>query len=301
MRTVLLGVFTMMLINVDAQMIKDPQQAVTALFVATDERDWSQVDQLFADEVLLDYSSMSGSPAATLTPEQIITAWKGILPGFQSTHHQVGNFMTKVEGKRAEVFCYGTASHYLPEAGGDLWLVVGTYNFELSATGGSWEITSMKFNFKYQNGNTSLPGKAMENTKDNKLSVRAFFKALEEEDVDQLVALFADNAKHINPYASGLFPEGATGREAIRDYWTPVFPNFDGMTFPIEEIYSMENPTIVFVKYKGKINLKNNGGTYENDYFSTFKFDDQGLITEYVEIFNPIVAARGFGLLDKIK
>ena len=42
-------------------------------------------------------------------------------------------------------------------------------------------------------------------------------------------------------------------------------------------------------------------GFYENNYYSTFTFDEEGKITEYVEIFNPIVAARGFGLLDNIK
>lgn len=135
----------------------------------------------------------------------------------------------------------------------------------------------------------------------NKTTVKAFFKALENENVDQLVALFAPNGVQINPYASGLFPEGAKGKEAIRNYWTPVFTNFDGMNFPIEELYAMEDPTIVFVKYKGNIKLKNAAGFYENEYYSTFKFNDLGLIVEYVEIFNPIVAARGFGLIDKIQ
>ena len=113
--------------------------------------------------------------------------------------------------------------------------------------------------------------------------------------------LFADDAQHINPYASGLFPEGASGKEAIRDYWTPVFPNFDGMAFTIEQLYAMEDPTMVFVKYTGSIKLKNGGGLYQNDYYSTFTFNAEGLITEYVEIFNPIVAARGFGMMDQIK
>lgn len=135
----------------------------------------------------------------------------------------------------------------------------------------------------------------------NKESTKAFFKALEEENVDRIVGLFAENAKQINPYSSGLFPEGANGKEEIRNYWTPVFPNFDGMKFIIEEIYAMEDPNIVFVKYKGKIHLKDNAGLYENDYYSTFEFDNDGKIIEYVEIFNPIVAARGFGLIDKIK
>ena len=135
----------------------------------------------------------------------------------------------------------------------------------------------------------------------NKAQVKAFFKALEEEHLEELVDLFAEDAEHINPYHSGIFPEGAKGKEGIRAYWTPVFPNFDGMTFPIETLYAMEDPNMVFVKYKGNIKLKNGAGMYSNDYYSTFKFDGQGKITEYVEIFNPIVAARGFGLIDNIK
>ena len=137
--------------------------------------------------------------------------------------------------------------------------------------------------------------------KKSKEQVRAFFSALESENVDNIVALFADDARHINPYASGLFPEGANGKDEIRNYWPPVFPNFDGMEFPIEEIYAMEDPSIVYVKYQGRIKLKGDAGYYENNYYSTFKFDESGLITEYVEIFNPIVAARGFGLIDQIK
>lgn len=135
----------------------------------------------------------------------------------------------------------------------------------------------------------------------NKATARAFFKALEDENVDALVGLFADNAAHINPYHSGIFPEGANGKEGISAYWTAVFPNFDGMTFPIEEMYAMEDPNIVFVKYTGNIKLKNDLGVYSNDYYSTFTFNDDGKIIVYVELFNPIVAARGFGLLDNIK
>lgn len=135
----------------------------------------------------------------------------------------------------------------------------------------------------------------------NKETVRAFFQSLENENVEQLISLFDEEARHINPYASGLFPEGANGKEEIRNYWTPVFPNFDGMEFPIEEIYAMEDPSMVYVKYRGRIKLQNDAGYYENDYYSTFRFNNDGLITEYVEIFNPIVAARGFGLLNKIK
>ena len=132
------------------------------------------------------------------------------------------------------------------------------------------------------------------------LVARQFFGLLEKEDIEGFLALFADDARQINPYASGIFPDGADGKEALRAYWEPVPGNFAGMAFPIDEIYAMEDPSIVFVRYRGEIKLKDGAGVYANQYHSTFRFDQSGKITEYVEIFNPIVAARGFGLLDRI-
>ena len=298
-------------INSNGQEMHNIQETINKLFIATDAQDWEGVHQCFAEKVILDYSSMTGNPAAEVTPQQITDSWKSILPGFDATHHQVGNFVIEEDGNSAKVFCYGTATHFLENDKENVWTVVGTYDFDLEKEARAWKISKMKFNFKYQSGNLNLPQLAMNKlnpdsvplptSEQNKNTVRQFFKALEDEDVEALVGLFADDAKHINPYHSGLFPEGANGKEGILAYWTPVFPNFDGMKFPIEEIYAMENPNIVFVKYDGIIILKNDAGTYENKYYSTFKFNENGKIAEYVEIFNPITAARGFGLLDQIK
>ena len=135
----------------------------------------------------------------------------------------------------------------------------------------------------------------------NKETVKTFFSLLEQENIPSFIDLFAENGKQTNPYASGLFPEGAEGKEALTSYWTPVPTLFDGMEFPIEQLLATEDPKVVFVKYTGKIKLKNNAGFYENNYYSTFTFDENGKIIEYVEIFNPIAAARGFGLLDQIQ
>ncbi|MCE3007909.1 MAG: nuclear transport factor 2 family protein [Bacteroidetes bacterium] len=140
-----------------------PEETVTQLFIATDQQDWAGVKDAFDTRVLLDYSSMTGSPAAELTPDEIISAWKGILPGFAHTHHQLGNFLTTQDGARAKVFCYGTATHYLQHAEGNVWTVVGSYNLELvRQSDGQWKIAAMKFNYKYQDGNLMLPAKAME-------------------------------------------------------------------------------------------------------------------------------------------
>lgn len=137
-------------------------------------------------------------------------------------------------------------------------------------------------------------------TERNKSTVKSFFKALEAEDVDQVAALFAEDGVHINPYHSGVFPEGAKGRDGVHAYWAPVFPNFDGMNFILHDLLAMEDETKVFVRYTGRIKLKDDAGWYENNYYSTFTFNAAGEIVEYVEIFNLVVAARAFGLLNQL-
>lgn len=140
----------------------------------------------------------------------------------------------------------------------------------------------------------------MTQAENNKMTVRTFFAAIEAEDAAAIANLFALTGEHINPYHSGVFPTGAKGRTEINAYWAPTFGNFAGMEFPIHELYAMEGGDKVFVRYTGRIKLKDGAGWYENEYYSTFKFNDDGEITEYVEVFNPVTAAKGFGLLAQL-
>ncbi|TKG89599.1 nuclear transport factor 2 family protein [Puteibacter caeruleilacunae] len=167
MKTITLALFCIISITVNAQQMDKINQTVSQLFVASDNREWTKVEHIFADQVELDYSSMNGNPAVVLSPKQITDSWKNILPGFTSTHHQLGNFITQVNGNTAEVFCYGTATHYLEHEAGNIWTVVGSYNLELKEVDGAWRVSKMKLNFKYQDGNTQLPQAAMENVKKN--------------------------------------------------------------------------------------------------------------------------------------
>jgi phenazine biosynthesis protein len=131
-------------------------------------------------------------------------------------------------------------------------------------------------------------------------TVKKFLSLLEQEKITEFLDLFAPVGKQINPYASGLFPEITAGTQALKAYWEPVPGRFDGMQFPIEEIFPMENPAQVLVKFKGIIKLKNNAGHYSNDYLGLFKFNEAGKILEYYEYFNPVTVIKAFGLKDKI-
>ncbi|OSY88587.1 hypothetical protein WH52_05870 [Tenacibaculum holothuriorum] len=137
------------------------------MFVNSDKRNWNTVEAQFAPKVNLDYSSMTGNPATEVSPEEITTGWKTVLPGFTYTHHQIGNFITEINDTKAHSFCYGTATHYIEDENGSVWTVVGSYDFDLEKKDNNWKITSMTFNYKYQDGNGKLIEKAIENVKSN--------------------------------------------------------------------------------------------------------------------------------------
>ena len=79
-------------------------QAINKFFISVDDRNWEDVATTLCEEVLLDYSSMGGGEPVQLLPEQIVGNWKALLPGFDSTHHQLGNFLVEQTQQTASAF-----------------------------------------------------------------------------------------------------------------------------------------------------------------------------------------------------
>jgi len=132
-------------------------ETIANIFEGADERNWSKVKASFANEVLLDYYSMNGSPAVVLSAKDILTAWKGFLPGFDFTHHYVTEFHIEQSDGIAKAHFSGKADHFID---GQSWTVEGTYDLELAAIGDEAKVTKFKFNLQNQSGDTSLPQKA---------------------------------------------------------------------------------------------------------------------------------------------
>jgi len=132
-------------------------------------------------------------------------------------------------------------------------------------------------------------------------TIRNFVKLLEQRRFDEFADLFAEDAKWVHPFSSGLFPATAVGRKEIQNAIQDAASNFDDIRFPIEEILPLEDPSRVIMKHTGRLAISNGQGLYENDYLAIFSFDDAGKITEWIEYYNPIIAAKAFGLLDRIK
>lgn len=141
----------------------DIRNAVLGFFEAVDDRNWARAENLMRAPFHLDYSSYGAGPAADLEPAAILDGWKGILPGFDATHHQLGPLIAEVDGARASARAYVTALHFIEGAeGGQTWTVVGTYDIALDQTDDLWRLSSLTFSFKFQDGNLYLPKTAQE-------------------------------------------------------------------------------------------------------------------------------------------
>ncbi len=135
------------------------KEVVNQLFIHTDSRDWDKVSQLFAAEVLFDMTSMVGGKPVILTPQEIVSSWEKGLKPLKAIHHQAGNYIVNVNQNEANVFCYGIASHYLPnKTNQNTRTFVGSYEFHLIKNGENWQIDKFKFNLKYIDGNPNLEG-----------------------------------------------------------------------------------------------------------------------------------------------
>lgn len=134
---------------------------ITELFLATDRKDWWAVEACFAPEVAFDMSSVGAGPASTKRPPEIADGWRTGLAGVEHIHHQAGNFVVRVNGQRADAFCYGIAYHFRARQDGrNTRVFVGSYDYQLvrddAMPSSDWRISAMRFTLKFLDGNAAL-------------------------------------------------------------------------------------------------------------------------------------------------
>ena len=92
-----------------------------------------------------------------MTSQDIVNAWDKGLKALKAIHHQAGNYVVTISGNEADVFCYGIATHYLPNrTNHNVRTFVGGYDFHLLKVNKVWHINKFKYNLKYIDGNPDL-------------------------------------------------------------------------------------------------------------------------------------------------
>jgi len=132
-------------------------ETVTRIANHADAQEWELLRTCFTDEIDVDYTSLAGGQPSVVKVDDLITSWRDTLAGFDATQHQVTNFVVTLAGDEAQVNAYIRTDHFLSgAAGGDHWLVLGTYDYRLVRLDGGWRVRATKLTLKHLEGNNGL-------------------------------------------------------------------------------------------------------------------------------------------------
>ncbi|MFE0649503.1 nuclear transport factor 2 family protein [Streptomyces sp. NPDC059534] len=135
----------------------DVQDTVSRLFWYVDERSWDQLADVFAEEVLMDYTSLfGGTPELVPGPEQA-KRWSEQLGHLLSTQHVVTNVLSHIAGDEAT--CTANVTAHLrgdTAMGSPLWRNGGTYGLTLRHTDGTWRVSGLRAALRWADGNPGV-------------------------------------------------------------------------------------------------------------------------------------------------
>jgi hypothetical protein len=132
--------------------------AITKMLHALDLRDWQKVRDAFADHVDVDYSSLSGEPAANVAGDDLVGGWRSFVGAFDATQHMTGPCTATERDHEVVVHTHVRGYHRIADApGGATWLVAGHYVLRLVQRRAGWRIVGLTLKVLYQEGNLELP------------------------------------------------------------------------------------------------------------------------------------------------
>jgi SnoaL-like domain len=147
--------------------VGDPETArvitlVSSIPLAVDLANYDLAEAAFAPSIVIDYTSLWGGQPNTMTPKELMAGWRGIVPGFDATWHELSNVKAKVSGQSAEATAFVDGRHWI---GKELWRPVGNYAWKLRKIDGQWKVAHMTFSMTQEYGDRALAARAQERAK----------------------------------------------------------------------------------------------------------------------------------------
>ncbi|GAO44866.1 nuclear transport factor 2 family protein [Flavihumibacter petaseus] len=132
-------------------------ETVNKLFVFTDQQQWQRLrEDVLTDKVDFDMSSLGGA-REILSAQTICDTWENGFKGIDAVNHLAGNYLVTIDGDKAQVFAYATATHFKKAAiNGQVREFVGTYQIGLQQLPQGWRINAFQYTLKYLAGNADL-------------------------------------------------------------------------------------------------------------------------------------------------
>jgi hypothetical protein len=141
----------------------DPETArvvavASSIPLAVDLGAYALAEAAFAPEVVIDYTSLWGGAPRTMTPAALMQAWRGVVPGFDATWHELSEVSATMRGDAAEARAHVDGRHWIGER---LWRPIGEYRWSLVRMDGAWKVTAMTFALTRELGDRALAEEAM--------------------------------------------------------------------------------------------------------------------------------------------
>jgi hypothetical protein len=142
---------------------------VSSIPLAVDLARYDLAEAAFAPRVVIDYTSLWGGQPNTMTPTALMDAWRGIVPGFTATWHELSDVQANVLGDKATATAFVDGRHWIDD---QLWRPVGHYHWDLEKQAGQWKVTRMVFTITQETGDRRLAALAMERAKAVRVAAR---------------------------------------------------------------------------------------------------------------------------------
>ena len=135
---------------------------IARLGLLTDARDWTALEQLFANPVYSDRTSLFGGEPQTNTPAELVAGLQYVLGKLDTTHHLISCQVIDLDGDEATSAANMQGTHVLANAsGGSQWVVAGRHDYQLKRTADGWRIAALTFTLQWATGNMNILNLAM--------------------------------------------------------------------------------------------------------------------------------------------
>ncbi len=88
---------------------------VESVGIFADRSNFEEAGKLYADEVKMDYMSLTRDEVAHTSPQAVMTQGADVLPGFVRTRHAVSDIAVTLDGAWAEATANVIADHYVED------------------------------------------------------------------------------------------------------------------------------------------------------------------------------------------
>ncbi|MEM9047893.1 MAG: nuclear transport factor 2 family protein [Pseudomonadota bacterium] len=130
---------------------------VRSITLAVDLEAYDLARRAFAEKVVVDYISLWGGAPMQTTPDGLMAAWQALVPGFDTTWHELTDLAAEITGEEASARARVDARHWIDD---QLWRPVGSYLWRLRKIAGAWKVTHMVFTLAAETGDRALAERA---------------------------------------------------------------------------------------------------------------------------------------------